>query len=247
MTAGREFKCSIQLPSDPKLLVSGQHFVIITLGSGFYIVDVSRHGTFIIRDGVRKQLPKYPLKAPWPDSALPQKKDMVGIKVGDILQLGCGNSVLGPMGQAVMAVYSGAEYVVLAGEGQCGTGERSEGEKSGKKKRKNIEEAEKCDEPGQKSAAAMRRNEESNARRKYSKQSGALNRFSGACRNIAAQQSSGNRAKNTKFHIKNKRAMKNLVFHVHNNFKRGESAGKGKGGKGNGGKGKGGKGQWGRS
>jgi hypothetical protein len=64
------------------------------------------------------------------------------------------------MGQAAMAVYSGAEYLVPAGEGQCGTGERSEGEKSGNKKRKSSGEAEKCDESGQKSVEAMRRNEE---------------------------------------------------------------------------------------
>ena len=126
-TAGRNrAMCDIHLGDD--LHISGVHLVFISLGSGIRIVDVSSGGTYIVNreTGARTKLQQFGHKPPFPEGARPGCKDMsADLQPGMVVQLGNGGPGMDSFGVASTTPYTGAEFIVTAGEGQCGTGQHS--------------------------------------------------------------------------------------------------------------------------
>ena len=220
ITVGRCPACTIRVPDDIDALVSRQHFVVITLGSGFYVVCVGQNGMFVIRNGERIECPIFQHKAPFQPGGIPTKKNMVKIQAGDTLQLGRGATRLGPMGEAIFPEYKKAEYKIVKGDGECGTGERTN-----KNKKKRKLDSTDGDVPP---------HFESKARRKTARAEGQARRFSEAQRSISkcakAADTYGSKGPNTKANTSDKREMKSMlqrIFTVYN--VKGKGKGKGKG------------------
>ncbi len=239
-SAGRNrAKCDIH-PGDD-FHISGVHLVFLFLGSGIRIVDVSSGGTYIVNPetGVRTKLQKFGHKPPFPEGNRPGCKDMsMDLQPGIVLQLGSGGLGMDSFGVASTIPYTGAEFMVTAGEGRCGTGPRS------KSKRKvdelSGEMASDDDDvevlgvgQGRRSASAANNGAQAKARR-HQAQSRSEDRYANV------RRKSGNKGSNQKLQTHDKRR---TVFLVHNKGNAKGKGGKGKVGKGEGGKGKGGKGK----
>ncbi len=234
ITVGRSPACTTVLPDDREERVSRQHFVIIGLGSGLYVVCVGQNGMAVIRDAQRIECPVFPHKAPFKAEILPTKKDMVKIEVGDILQLGRGDSTLGALGEAIFSEYKHAEYEIVHGDGVCGTGEHCR-----KKKEKRSHDDSENDASPRK--PGMMQSHESKSRRRKARIEGQARRFSEVQRSMAQSAKPalkyGNKGPNTKANTTNKREMKNMlqqVFSVWNHNAKGKGKGKGTFGKGKG-------------
>ena len=156
------------------------------------------------------------------------------LQPGMVLQLGSGGLGMDSFGVASTIPYTGAEFMVTAGEGRCGTGPRS------KSKRKVDElsgEVASDDDDvevlgvgrGRRSAGAVNNGAQAKTRRHHA-QSRSEDRYANV------RRKSGNKGSNQKLQTHDKRRM---VFMIHN---KGYAKGKGGKGKGKGGKGKGGKG-----
>lgn len=158
---------------------------------------------------------------------------------GMIIQLGNGGPGMDSYGVESTRPYTGAEFEVIAGEGQCGTGPHS------KSKRKISElsgvaedvEEEQGDIRGRLSVAAVEMSFRAQARRQRARERSGE-------RYAEAQRQTGSKSPNQKFQTHDKRRM---VFVVHNTAGKGKIVGGGRGTFGKGGKGKGrGKGTFGK-
>ena len=102
--------------------VSTLHAVLVSKASGIYMVDTnSSKGTFVNGE----QLLKYPHKPPFPTP--PGNKYLFPLEVGDEINFGGFDVGLGPLGTlgTPKEVSTGSKFVVMAGEGVCGRGVRS--------------------------------------------------------------------------------------------------------------------------
>jgi hypothetical protein len=234
--AGRNPKSDIYLGDDGQ--ISDVHFLVISLGSGFKILDVSSRGTFLIDpEKTRTKLKKFcGGKPPFPEGCGPTNQDMSRtLKVGDIIQLGNGGSGVGPFGEATVRPYTKAEFEIVAGEGECG------GKHGGKKRRhkdisENDDEHERDDEHESGRASAVRPRE-AEQQRKAARVQVQQNRWAKAQATIAkghkgkGKRSSSGRPGNHVINTAEKRALKEMMNHV---FTVRNRSGKGKGGKGKG-------------
>ena len=102
--------------------VSALHAVFVSKASGIYMVDTnSSKGAFVNGE----QLRKYPHKPPFPTP--PGNKYLFPLEAGDEINFGGFEVGLGPLGTlgTPKEVNTGSKFVVMAGEGVCGNGVRS--------------------------------------------------------------------------------------------------------------------------
>jgi hypothetical protein len=228
--------------------ISWNHFVVVSLGSGFHIIDASKRGTFHISKRGRVQLKKFKLP-PYSEEERPKNQDMSHtLAVGDILQLGHKEPCQDAMGVLVMPAYEDAEFEILAGEGQCGTVDHSRAPANRKRNRDESCVDEEIVAAGRKSAKAFKVGDAARARRGEAKENMPKRRYaqvqrllskgqnkvdkgsmSGTQVQTKSQHSSG-RGINWKNQSRSVRKMKSISFHMFNT--KGKGKGKGKQGKG---------------
>ena len=252
--AGRDPNCDIFLGGNRQ--ISWNHFLVVSLGSGFHIIDVSKRGTILISKRGRVKLKKCKLP-PYSEDERPTNQDMSHtLSLGDILQLGHKEPCQDAMGVMIMPAYEDAEFEIMAGEGQCGTGDHSRAAANRKRNRDEscIDEDNAAERPKYAktfkfgAAARARRGEakETMPERRYAETQRRLAKYqnkagrelhSGSQERIKTQHKSG-QGINRKNQRWSARKMENITFHVLN--MKGKGKGKGKQGKGTGkGKGKG--------
>jgi hypothetical protein len=214
--------------------VSTVQALVISLGSGIFLVDVGRNGMFVKLDNKRIKLPVFPHKPPFPEDIRPKMTDMFGpLKVGMLIQIGNSGPGMDELGVQCLLENCDAEYEVLPGEGVCGVGEHSRA-----KRKAEDKDGDTGGGSARKSVRAAASGQAAKKRRKRAKSKAPAERHTETQRNI------GSKGSNLKYQTFNKRATKKLTFNIYNAKTTGEN--RGKGGKGRdwgNGKGKGGKGK----
>jgi len=228
--------------------ISWNHFIVVSLGSGLHIIDASKRGTFLISKRGRVKLKKYKLP-PYSEDERPTNQDMSHtLAIGDILQLGHKEPHQDAMGVMVMPAYEDAEFEILAGAGQCGTGDHSRAAASRKRNRDDSCVDEESVGAGRKSMKAFKGGDAARARRGEAKESIPKRRYAQVRRVLSKGQNKGvkdstsgtqvqtksqhtsGQGINRKKQSRSVRKMKSISFHVFN--MKGKGKGKGKQGKG---------------
>jgi hypothetical protein len=195
-------KGGINLGNDKQ--ISNVHLVFISLASGIRVVDVSKFGTFLLRFGKRIRLPSFGVKPPFPQGQGPSCQHMSpDLQPGMVLQLGHSGRGMDDHGVETILPYTEAEFEIVAGEGQCGTGPHSSN-----KRKQDTEEV--MDDHGRHPTFA------SAARQQAKRRRDSARARSGERYAEVQQRHVSNRGRNTKFQVHDKRAMERLVFFAHN-------------------------------
>ena len=177
------------------------------------------------------------------------------LALGNILQLGHKEPCQDAMGVMITPPYEEAEFVVLAGEGQCGTGDHSTAAAKRKRNRDESGSDEESVAAGRKSAKAFKGGAAARARRSEAKENMPKRRYARVRWIISKDQNKVDKQSNSGIQVQTKsqhtsgqginrknqsrsvRRMKGITFHVLN--MKGKGKGKGKQGKGTGKQGKG--------
>ena len=205
----------IKLPVDPerlaeRQLTSNMHALLVPLASGFHMADISTHGTKINGVLIQSFKDKHIM------GGNPSGKELVMIKEGDIISFGIDTS-------NGNANYQGCEFQVMAGNGTCGSGKRTNKRKS-KNAKRNLDELgddeeNEVDQPdnanakkkGRKSESATGQGSTALDRRAQAVASGSAKRFATVQRTIAKHQHRSNRPTGQSAHMYNKRHVKAIL------------------------------------